>query len=99
MYKVKEWLVKTPYAGWGVEVASEDASFRRYFRLRSGDKTRIVMDASLEKEALIPFLDVTQRLLASGVKAPVITSYSIHYTKLYEDVPIFPPRFTSDDFS
>jgi len=72
MYKVKEWLVKTPYAGWGVEVASEDASFRRYFRLRSGDKTRIVMDASLEKEALIPFLDVTQRLLASGVKAPEI---------------------------
>jgi len=72
MHKVKTWLETTPFADWAVEVASADASFRRYFRLRKGDETRIVMDASLEKTSLSPFLDVTARLLASGVKAPEI---------------------------
>jgi len=33
-----------------LEPASEDASFRRYFRLKSGDSTRIVMDAPPEHE-------------------------------------------------
>lgn len=72
MYKVKAWLETTPFAEWDVEVASEDASFRRYFRLRKGEETRIVMDSSLEKGSLTPFLDVTGRLLAAGVKAPHI---------------------------
>ena len=72
MHKVKMWLETTPFKGWAAEVASEDASFRRYFRLRKGDETRIVMDASLEKGALAPFLDVTGRLLQSGVKAPLV---------------------------
>lgn len=72
MHKVKAWLQHTPYAQWQVEVASEDASFRRYFRLRQGDESRIVMDASQEIGAVAPFLDVTERLRLSGVKAPEI---------------------------
>jgi len=72
MHKVKAWLAGTPYADWETEIASADASFRRYFRLRKGNDTLIVMDASLEKESLKPFLDVTGRLLESGVKAPQV---------------------------
>lgn len=72
MDKLRAWLASTPLALWRVEVASEDASFRRYFRLRQGNEKRIVMDASLEKASLVPFLDVTRRLQAVGVKAPRI---------------------------
>jgi len=72
MHKVKAWLAKTPYSDWEVEVASADASFRRYFRLRRGREKLIVMDASLEKESLDPFLDVTERLLGVDVKAPQV---------------------------
>jgi len=72
MRKVKAWLATTPFADWELEVASEDASFRRYFRLVCGKDTCIVMDASQEKSSLEPFLEVTARLLKSGVKAPEI---------------------------
>ncbi len=72
MNKVTAWLRKTPYADWDIVVASEDASFRRYFRLTQGVESRIVMDASLEKGSLAPFLDVTERLRARGVRAPKI---------------------------
>ncbi|MHC3995523.1 aminoglycoside phosphotransferase family protein [Thiomicrolovo sp. ZZH C-3] len=72
MHKVKAWLAKTPYRDWEVEVASADASFRRYFRLRRGREKLIVMDASLEKESLVPFLDVTGRLHGVDVKAPQV---------------------------
>jgi N-acetylmuramate 1-kinase len=72
MHKVKEWLSNTPFAEWELKVASEDASFRRYFRLICENDTCIVMDASLEKESLGAFLDVTDRLHKSGVKAPKV---------------------------
>jgi aminoglycoside/choline kinase family phosphotransferase len=72
MHKVKAWLAKTQFSDWELEVASEDASFRRYFRLICGSDTCIVMDASLEKASLRPFLEVTTRLHESGVKAPQV---------------------------
>jgi len=39
-----------------IEVASSDASFRRYFRASSGTSTYIVMDAPPEKENVRPYL-------------------------------------------
>jgi len=72
MDKLKKWLEKTEYKEFEIKVASEDASFRKYYRLKKEDESYIVMDASLEKESLAPFLDVTQRLLDVGVKAPKI---------------------------
>lgn len=72
MDKIKAWLHETGWGDWQVEPASEDASFRRYFRLSKDDATAILMDASLEKAALTPFLDVTQRLLDAKVSAPKI---------------------------
>lgn len=72
MDKIKEWLKTTPYKDCTLKVASADASFRKYYRLTCRDKTLILMDSSLEKNSLAPFLDVTSRLLHVGVNAPKI---------------------------
>jgi len=77
MQAIKKWLETTTFKNCYIEVASEDASFRRYFRLIEGKKTYILMDSSLEKESLEPFLDVTQRLLEVGVHAPRILASNV----------------------
>ncbi|MDF1883069.1 phosphotransferase [Sulfurimonas sp. SAG-AH-194-C21] len=66
------WIKTTPYVDFTLSIASADASFRKYYRLTKTSKTVIVMDSSLELASLSPFLDVTQRLLNAGVKAPHI---------------------------
>ncbi len=55
-----------------IEVASADASFRRYFRVTNDGKTTIAMDAPPEQEDCAPFIDVTNRLHNAGVHAPEI---------------------------
>jgi len=72
MDKIKTWLETTAYKNYKIEIASADASFRKYYRLLSTDKTFILMDSSLEKGSLAPFIDVTSRLLAVDVNAPKI---------------------------
>lgn len=77
MRKIEEWLSSTQYKDFDIDTASADASFRKYYRLSDGDKTFLLMDASLEKESLKPFLDVTSKLLKVGVKAPHILEKNI----------------------
>jgi hypothetical protein len=77
MDKITAWLKTTPYYDYEIEIASADASFRKYYRLRKGEKTLILMDASLEKSSLAPFLDVTQRLLHVKVNAPQILEQNL----------------------
>ena len=72
MQQLKQWLQTTPYKEYRLTVASADASFRKYYRLQTNNESVLVMDASLEKESLGPFLDITQRLLSVGVQAPQI---------------------------
>jgi len=72
MDKINSWLATTPYKDYELKIASADASFRRYYRLIQHNKTYILMDSSLEKESLKPFIDVTTRLLEVNVKAPQI---------------------------
>lgn len=55
-----------------LEVASADASFRRYFRVKQGQSSWVAMDAPPDKETLTPFIDITERLLAQKVNAPSI---------------------------
>lgn len=54
------------------EPASSDASFRRYFRVFSQDKSWIVMDAPPEREDCRPFLAVCAALLEVGVRVPAV---------------------------
>lgn len=52
--------------------ASEDASFRRYFRIRIGAFTHIVMDAPPPRENVRPFLAVAELFRGAGVHTPEI---------------------------
>ena len=71
LIQLTQWIQQDwPQAS--IEVASADASFRRYFRVFNEGKTTIAMDAPPEKEDCAPFIDVTQRLLEANVHAPKI---------------------------
>ncbi|GIX34179.1 MAG: aminoglycoside phosphotransferase [Lysobacterales bacterium] len=52
--------------------ASEDASFRRYFRVHRDGCSLILMDAPPEREDVRPWLDVAERLRAAGLHAPAV---------------------------
>jgi hypothetical protein len=52
--------------------ASEDASFRRYFRVSSGGQTFIVMDAPPDHENCRPFLQVARLFAQAGAHVPAI---------------------------
>ena len=53
-----------------LEVASSDASFRRYFRVFSAGASFIVMDAPPEKEDVRPYLKVSRLLEELGAHVP-----------------------------
>ena len=54
------------------EPASSDASFRRYFRVKSSEGQFIVMDAPPDKEKIEPFIRIAGLLERSRVNVPVI---------------------------
>jgi aminoglycoside/choline kinase family phosphotransferase len=61
-----------------LEAASADASFRRYFRVRAGRATRIVMDAPPGREDVGPFLHVARLLRDAGLNAPEVIEADAH---------------------
>jgi len=66
-------IAEAPSTRFSLESASEDASFRRYWRARGGDgRTWIVMDAPPDKEDCRPFVHVAGLLRAAGVHAPQV---------------------------
>ena len=69
---INKWLRETLYKDYTVEVASVDASFRKYYRLSYSNKTFILMDSSLEKESLKPFIQASEKLLHVRVNVPEI---------------------------
>lgn len=62
-------------AGWGAanrDVLAADASFRRYDRIRDGDRRAVLMDAPPPKEDVRPFVMVARHLVGLGYSAPRI---------------------------
>ena len=62
-------------AGWGgadVAPLAGDASFRRYFRVKHGSASAMLMDAPPPHEDPQPFLRVAKWLVAHGLRAPRI---------------------------
>ena len=55
-----------------LENASSDASYRRYFRLRHGGESHVVMDAPPEHENVEPFIRVAALLREAGLHVPAI---------------------------
>jgi aminoglycoside/choline kinase family phosphotransferase len=73
MEQLHTWICKSLGVNdYKLQPASEDASFRRYFRLQFGQQSFIVMDAPPERESCEPFIDIAHRLLAAGVHVPEI---------------------------
>jgi N-acetylmuramate 1-kinase len=69
---LERWLsVQLRGARFSLAPASEDASFRRYFRASlEGGASFVAMDAPPGKEDCRPFVHVAELLLAAGVHAP-----------------------------
>jgi aminoglycoside/choline kinase family phosphotransferase len=66
------FLENAGWSGCAVEPLAGDASFRRYFRLRRGDETAMLMDAPPPNEDPQPFLRAAKWLDANGMRAPRI---------------------------
>ena len=77
MDKLEKWLQTTPYKEFKKELASFDASFRKYYRLSFGDETFILMDSSLEKNSLLTFLDIGSRLAKAKVNVPEVLEQNL----------------------
>jgi hypothetical protein len=71
---LERWLAaQLGGASFSLEAASEDASFRRYWRARLVDgRTFVAMDAPPDKEDCRPFVHVARLLREAGVNAPEI---------------------------
>lgn len=69
---MKAWLDSLGYQNYSLELASEDASFRRYYRLQQDDQSWIVMDAPPEKESCEAFVNIAKKLTDIRLSAPKI---------------------------
>ena len=73
---LENWLEQIGCEGT-LEPVAADASFRKYYRLKSTMHSGIVMDASLQKESVIPFIDIEHRLCEAGVRVAKINTYNL----------------------
>lgn len=64
-----------PILHW--DVASADASFRRYFRITTATGSLIAMDSPPKVEALDRFVDIAARLTGAGVNAPKVLAHDL----------------------
>jgi len=69
---VDTFLETAGWTGAAIEPLAGDASFRRYFRIRNGEKTAMLMDAPPPQEDPAPFLRAAKWLDANGMRAPLI---------------------------
>jgi len=74
--KLEEWLEQIGCEG-ELEPVAADASFRKYYRLKSTMHSGIVMDASAQKESVMPFIDIEHRLYEAGVRVAKINTYNL----------------------
>ena len=76
MNKLEEWLESIGCEG-DLEAITADASFRKYYRLKSSMHSGIVMDSSAQKESVMPFIDIEHRLYEAGVRVAKINTYNL----------------------
>jgi aminoglycoside/choline kinase family phosphotransferase len=67
-----EFLAACGWPGAEILPLAGDASFRRYFRVRSGDRSAVLMDAPPPHEDPRPFIAVAEWLVTRGLSAPEI---------------------------
>jgi aminoglycoside/choline kinase family phosphotransferase len=59
------------------EAASNDASFRRYFRVKIDGENFIAMDAPPDKEDIVPFIKIAELLKKANVNTPVLLRHNL----------------------
>ena len=64
--------METSFKDGELSIASADASFRRYFRLKHQEHSYIVMDAPPDLEASLPFVQIGEWMKKSGINVPEI---------------------------
>lgn len=69
---IVSFLTKNGWAGATRRTLADDASFRRYERLRDADRTAILMDAPPAKEDVRPFLAIDGVLRELELSAPKV---------------------------
>jgi aminoglycoside/choline kinase family phosphotransferase len=75
---LRTWLHdELRFADFELAPASEDASFRRYFRVTRAGGSLIVMDAPPEKENVAPYLAVAAMLGEIGVHGPRVLERNV----------------------
>jgi len=67
-----EFLAACGWEGAQILPLAGDASFRRYFRVVSGDRSAVLMDAPPPHEDPRPFIAVAEWLVSRGLSAPDI---------------------------
>jgi len=72
MISIPKFLASAKWKSAAIEPLTGDASARRYFRLRKGGKTAILMDASRVREIVAPFVQINLHLRRLGFNAPQI---------------------------
>ncbi len=71
--QLKTWLGSLPEIGdFSFAPASEDASFRRYFRIGVGQRSYIAMDAPPDREDTGPFIKIAEAFESVGLNVPHI---------------------------
>ncbi len=77
--QLQRWLKATLGEEFGIAPASDDASFRRYFRVRrgGGKPSLIAMDAPPDKESCEPFMRVAGLFSQAGVNVPAINAHDL----------------------
>ncbi len=70
--RARHFLNGTVWQAACVERLAGDASVRRYFRLRQGGETAVLMDASAIPTTVLSFIQVDQQLRRLGFSAPGI---------------------------
>ncbi len=77
--EIHKWLKTVfPSTHYTLEPASNDASFRRYFRVRIKDETWILMDAPPQQEDTRPFIKIGTFLYEHGINVPEIYAREDH---------------------
>ena len=78
MHPIEEWVNELGYKEHKFEVVSDDASYRKYYRIiLPNNKTFIIMDSSMQVESIYPFIDVSVRLLKAKVQIPRVYSQNL----------------------
>lgn len=74
-----DFLMRAGWGGAAIEPLAGDASFRRYFRVRSGARQAVLMDAPAPHEDPRPFVEIAAYLRSVGLRAPEVfaTDYGV----------------------